>query len=99
MGYANALSEDYFRRIGHPGDGAMDAAWQFQHTLLRDMLQRLEVILDDEGVDRPTGERVIRSLLYGSPLPAEAERRMREERRMIELLEHVPSSVVYPYGP
>ena len=90
MGYANALIEDYFRRLGHPRDSAMDAVWQFEHTMLRDMLSRLEVILEDEGVEPATAERVIRCMLYGSPSPAVAELRMRQTEEQVKLLERLP---------
>jgi len=90
VAYANALIEDYFRRLGHPRASAMDAVWQFEHTMLRDMLSRLEVILKDEGVDPATAERVIRCMLYGSPSPAVAELRMRQADEQVKLLERLP---------
>jgi len=90
VGYANALIEDYFRRLGHPRDSAMDAVWQFEHIMLRDMLSRLEVILEDEGVEPATAERVIRCMLYGSPSPAVAELRMRQADEQVKLLERLP---------
>jgi len=95
MGYASALIESYFRRLGHPPATAMDGVWQFEHAMLRDMLSRLEVILEDEGVDHATAERVIRCLLYGSPSPAVAEMRMRETERQVELLARMPP---IPFG-
>jgi hypothetical protein len=90
MSYADGIIEDYFRRAGHPHDQAMDATWQFERALLRDMLTRLEVILEDEGVDRTTAGRVIRCMLYGSPSPAAAEMRMREAERTMDLLRRLP---------
>lgn len=90
MGYASYLIETYFRRLGHPGDSAMDGVWQFERTMLRDMLSRLEIILEDEGVDRATLERILRCLLYGSPSPAVAELRMRETERTMEMLQRMP---------
>lgn len=50
MSYAGHLMEDYFRRTGRSGNQALDAAYQYQVTVLRDLLDRLEVILDDEHV-------------------------------------------------
>jgi hypothetical protein len=90
MGYASALIESYFGRLGHPSSSAMDAVWQFEQTMLRDMLSRLEIILEDEDVDRATAERVLRCLLYGSPSPAVAELRMRESERTMDLLQRLP---------
>jgi Mn-dependent DtxR family transcriptional regulator len=99
MGYASALVESYFRRVGYPSDSAIDGVWQFEHAVLRDMLSRLEVILDDEDVDRPTAERIIRCLLYGSPSPAVAELRERETKRTIELMQRLPPTPVFFPGP
>ena len=90
MSYAHEAVRAYFARTSRPGDQALDAAYQFEMAVLRDMLDRLEVILDDEGVDRATAMRVIRCMLYGSPSPAAAELRIQQERRMVNLLEHIP---------
>ena len=70
MSLARHLTEQYLRRTRQPGDNALDAPWQFQHAVLRDMLTRLEVILEDEGVAPETIERVIRCMLYGAPSPS-----------------------------
>lgn len=97
MSYANHLVETYRDRTGQPRDSALDGAWQYQWTVLRDMLSCLEVILDDEGVPRETAVRVLRCLLYGSPSVADAELRMGQEQRMMELLARVPPQpVVWP---
>ena len=90
MTFAHHLVDDYFRRTGRPGDGALDGAYQFEVAILRDMLDRLEAILDDEGVERATAERVLRCLLYGAPSPAAAEARMRREVEMGSVLRHMP---------
>ena len=96
MSYSHHLVESYFQRTGQPRDGQRDAAYQYEWTILRDMLSRLEVILDDEGVPRETAERVLRCLLYGSPSPAAAEQRMRQEAEMIKLLREQPVSMHVP---
>lgn len=91
MTYARHLIEQYFQRTGQPRDTALDAAWQYQLSVLRDMITRLEVILQDEGVERPTAERVMRCLLYGAPSVADAELRMQQQQeRMIKLLHDRP---------
>ena len=83
--------EDYFRRTGYPGAQALDAAYQYQVTVLRDFLERLEVILDDEQVPQSTAQRVLRCLLYGSPSVADAELRMQQTGQIKDLLARVPS--------
>lgn len=78
MADAAHLIEDYFGRTGQPGDSALDGVFMFERALLRDLLTRLEVALEDEDVPRETRIRVIRCMLYGSPSPAVAELRMRQ---------------------
>lgn len=91
MSYAGQIMEDYFRRTGRPGAMGLDAAYQYQVSVLRDILERLEVVLDDEGVPAETVTRVIRHMLYGSPSVADAEMRMQQDERMKDLLNRVPS--------
>lgn len=94
MSHAHSLVENYFRRTGRPGDQALDAAYQFEVAVLRDMLDRLEAILDDEGVPRDVVMRVLRCLLYGAPSPAAAEMRMQQqEQEMVKLMERLPVSL------
>ena len=90
MGYAHQIVADYFRRRNVPPDSSLDGLYQYEITILRDMLDRLEVILGDEGVPQATGERVIRCMLYGSPSPAAAEERMRRDAEMVKLLSERP---------
>ena len=90
MTHAGRLVEEYFERKGQPRASALDAAYQFEMTVLRDMLSRLEVILEDEGVSRETIERVIRCMLYGSPSLADAELRMQQDAEMVKLLSERP---------
>jgi hypothetical protein len=90
MSYAREIVADYFRRRNVPPDSHLDGLYQYEMTVLRDMLDRLETILDDEGVPRQTAERVIRCMLYGSPSPAAAEERMRRDAEMVKLLSERP---------
>jgi hypothetical protein len=82
---------DYFRRRNVPPDSHLDGLYQYEITLLRDMLDRLEVILDDEGVPREIATRVIRCMLYGSPSPAAAEERMRREAEVVKMMNERPA--------
>lgn len=95
MSYASEMVGRYFQRTGQSSAGALDAAYQYHMTLLRDMISRLEVILDDEGVPRETAERVIRCLLYGAPSAADAELRMRQTEEMTALLAKLPPPPFY----
>ena len=92
-GAARDLIEDYFRRKGQRGPGTRDTFYQYQVTFLTDLLCRLEVILDDEGVEGGTRRRAIRALLYGSPSEAEAQYRMEQEAEMARILNERPPSV------
>ena len=97
MSYAAEAIRSYSARTGRPGDSALDAAYMYEWAVLRDMLSRLEVILDDEGVPREVAVRVIRCMLYGSPSPAAAEERMRREAEMVKLLsERPPAPLHFP---
>jgi hypothetical protein len=91
MSYAAEAVRRYLGRTGAPREMGLDAAYQYEWTVLRDMLSRLEVILDDEGVPRETAERVIRCVLYGSPSPGAAEERMRREADVVKLLNERPA--------
>jgi hypothetical protein len=87
---AHHIIEDYFRRTGQPRGSSLDGVYQYELAVLREMLTRLETILEDEGVARETVERVIRCMLYGAPSPADAELRMRQQERMAEMLQRMP---------
>jgi len=91
VSYAHQIVTDYFRRRNVPADSGLDGLYQYEMTLLRDMLDRLEVILDDEGVPRDIAQRVIRCMLYGSPSPAAAEERIRRENEVAKLLNEQPA--------
>jgi len=85
---------DYFRRTGQPRDDALDGAFMYQRAVLRDLLERLEVIMDDVGAPREVTSRVIRHMLYGSPSVADAELRVQQDKRLAELAAQVPPSPV-----
>lgn len=97
--YAHQIVSDYFRRRNVPPDSHLDGLYQYEMTLLRDMLDRLEVILDDEGVPREIAMRVIRCMLYGSPSPAAAEERMRREKEVAEQVNRMPPVIHFDKVP
>jgi hypothetical protein len=95
VSFSRHLVDSYQQRTGQPRDGHLDARYAYQWAILRDMLARLEVILDDEDVPRETAERVLRCLLYGAPSAADAEQRMEREQAMIDLMARVPPMPVH----
>lgn len=98
MSLARALTESYLRRTGKPRDG-LDAHYHYQWTVLRDLMSRLEVILDDEGIDREQAGRILRCLLYGSPSPVDAELRMKQDEQLKEALAQAPRTLgTFPKG-
>lgn len=94
MSLSGHLVESYQRRTGQPRDNDRDAFYAYEWSVLRDMLARLEVILDDEGVPRETAERVLRCLIYGSPSAADADRRMERDAEMVNLMARVPPAPI-----
>jgi hypothetical protein len=90
VSYAHDLIADYCRRTGQAQDTALDGAYQYQLSVLRDILSRLEVILQDEDVEPGTAQRVMRCLLYGAPSVADAELRMRQQEEMVKLINSTP---------
>jgi hypothetical protein len=93
MGFAAETVRDYFRRTGAAGDRDLDGCYSYQMAVLRDMLARLELILDDEGVPRETAQRVIRCMVYGAPSAADAEERMRREALAVEMLKRTTTPI------
>lgn len=65
----NDIIDGYLRAQHRPGDMERDAAYQLQLHVIRSMLAVLEDSLTAEGVTGETAGRVVRRLLYGSPLP------------------------------
>lgn len=86
MSFSGRLVESYLQRTGQPRDSQRDAHYAYEWSVLRDMLARLEVILDDEGVPRVTAERVLRCLLYGAPSAADADERIAMREHAVSLL-------------
>lgn len=98
MSLAQQIADNYFNRTRDQADGQLDAAYQFQWTLLRDILARLEVILDDKGIPGQVAEDILRSLVYGAPSPAEAQLRMQQMQTIMDLAAQVPPRPFHPGG-
>lgn len=73
---ARNMLETYFQRTGQPHDSELDAAFSLERNWLRETLDRLEVVLQDEHVPSEIIQRVIRCMIYGAPSVAEAELRI-----------------------
>ncbi len=86
MSRADRIWQSYAWRMGLSPLASKDAQQQYGIALLRDVVLRLDVILDDEGVDHDTAVRVIRCLLYGTPSDADAIERLRVQEEMVKLV-------------
>jgi hypothetical protein len=87
VSYASGVFDSYMARTGQSVP-PLDGAQQYQYTVLRDMVMRLEVIMEDEGVPHEVTARVIRCLIYGAPGDADAVLRVEQDARMAEILMH-----------
>jgi hypothetical protein len=86
MSIARAAIHDWERRTARPGPHNNDAHFQYQTFVLQDLVDRLEIIMDDEGIPEEKIRRVIRCMLYGSPHPADALVREEQQKQITELL-------------
>lgn len=55
-----------------------DAAYHYQLDVLRYTLNHLAVVLDNEGIPEDRADRILRSVLYGTPNAADADQRIRD---------------------
>jgi hypothetical protein len=83
------MLQKHFGRVGL-NRPPLDAAFQYQVTVLRELVLRLEGVLEDEGVPAETRERVIRCMVYGTPSAADAELRAEQQEEMAGLLAAAP---------
>jgi hypothetical protein len=89
---ADQVVADWFRRTGHPGDMERDAAYQVQWTTVRRMLDRLEEVLGNQGLDRALIRFILAAMLDDPPNAGAAEERMREHAEAVrELMERPPA--------
>lgn len=82
---AEQMWEDYLRRTGAVEMYQREARHHFQLDLMRDLMIRLEVILEDEEIAPEKRERILRSVIYGAPTVAEAEQRIRDNEEKLRL--------------
>jgi hypothetical protein len=77
-----------------------DPTYNYQWRWLVRMLETADMAMEDEGVDRSSRERVIRTILYGAPDPVEADRRIDQQQRLVEEMRTRPlGPIVVPADP
>jgi hypothetical protein len=88
-----SYSGEQLRRITNltGGEQLRDAAYQYQYTVLREILSVVEDVLNEEGVPREVAERIIRTVIYGGrPHRADADQRIELTAQLAEALQHRP---------
>ncbi|MEV6258062.1 hypothetical protein AB0L97_32885 [Nocardia sp. NPDC051911] len=67
----------HFVRLGPSTAAAReDATYNAQIRFMRNVVHRLGIVLEDEGIPDKTAERIVRGVLYGAPTEEAAELRM-----------------------
>lgn len=90
MSIARSAIHDWERRTRRPGAHHNDPHFQHHNHVLREILERLEIVLEDEGVPEDTIRRAIRCMLYGSPHTSDAELRQEQQKLLAEVLQNRP---------
>jgi hypothetical protein len=84
---AEQVVDEYLKPGAKSRAAVLDAAYRLQMEMLRTLVIHLEDDLHAEGIPADTAERVIRRLVYGSPLPdEEALTRIREREEAVKAL-------------
>lgn len=94
MSFAVSAIHEWERRTRRPGPQHNDPWYQYQKDALRDLLIRLEAVLEDEEVPEETARRVIRCMLYGSPHASDAVLRVHQQEQIAQVLQNRPTSVL-----
>jgi hypothetical protein len=58
------------------------------------MLHLVDVVMEDEGIEPAVRAKVVRCVLYGSPNVADAELRMEQQQRMVDLVKYQAAPMV-----
>ncbi|MER5649687.1 hypothetical protein [Streptosporangium sp. NPDC002524] len=80
---ARQIWESYLRRTGAAEMYGREPVYFQQLNQIRDLMTRLEVILEDEEIAPEQRERILRSVVYGTPTVAEAEQRLNERNERL----------------
>jgi hypothetical protein len=89
----------YRARVDDDRAARTDPQYNAQWKWLMRMLETADMAMEDEGIPRESRERVIRTILYGAPDPVEADRRIDERQRTVELLRTGRLGLAGMYGP
>jgi hypothetical protein len=84
----------YLSRSGGREMFAKDPAYRMHMQVMRDWLHQLGIVLEDEGVPDELAERIIRGVLYGSPNVADAEQRLLDREKMMQLVKQQASQPI-----
>ncbi len=76
MTYARDRLDQHLASIGM--SNPTDVGQQYAISVLRQLLDHLEIVLTDEGVDAVLRNRIIREMIYGG-VPTQAEAVLRDE--------------------
>lgn len=90
---AREMAIRWFHRLGIDRNGG-DAVSQWQYTWLSEMVERLVIVMEDEGVPDETARRVLRCWLYGAPTEAEGMIREQQAQRIKDLMMNEPVRIV-----
>ncbi|WP_157124208.1 hypothetical protein [Nocardia pseudovaccinii] len=87
---ADRMMNDYLRRTRQRHHDELDTAYQYEMKLMRNVIRRLAVIMEDEQIPDETITHVIRGVLYGAPSEVDAEMRMQQHEAMTKLAQTAP---------
>lgn len=94
-GYARHLLREYLHRLGLASP--QDAAEQVTHTMLADMVERLEVILADHHVPAADVAGILRTLILGClPGKAETQMRIQAQQAAADAISRTAASLRFP---
>lgn len=91
---ARSMWETYLIRTGADSMYRQEGTYHYQLNFLRETLERIEVVLQDEGLPPDQVERILRSILYGTPSKTDAEERIRMREEMTRLAMQAPSPLM-----
>ncbi|MBO3751556.1 hypothetical protein J5X84_36250 [Streptosporangiaceae bacterium NEAU-GS5] len=91
---ARALWQEYLIRIGADDMYRREPVFYAQWNFLRETLERIEVVLQDEHLPPDQVERILRSILYGGPSKSDAERRLETIQQMKDLAARTPEPLL-----
>ncbi|KAA9379653.1 hypothetical protein F5972_08350 [Microbispora cellulosiformans] len=83
----------YLNRADLTAISAQDPTFTAQADTVRRLLRHLSMALDDEGITGEQQDRILRGVVYGTPDPIGAERRVRDHQRQVEAVRQEPAAL------